>query len=120
MVIEMLEKEFRKEVLESQKPAVVLFYMSHCPYCTEFLPKFRELFRNMGTMTAQVDISDFDSGLWNDYRIEAVPTVIAFRQGRVCARADAIPHEGLGSEHVKEEMRNKPECFQAISDSAKA
>ncbi len=119
MIVDMVEKEFRKEIIESRKPAVVLFHMPHCPYCVEFMPGFHELSKDIGVMTGQLDISDYNSDLWDEYHIDAVPTVIAFRQGQVCARAEAILHKGLSIELLKEEIRNKPECFQTTSSNTR-
>ena len=114
MIVDMVEEEFRREVVESRKPTVVLFHMPRCPYCVEFMPVFHELSGDIGVMTVQVDISDYDSDLWDEYHIDAVPTVIAFRQGQVCARADAILHVGLSLERLEEEMKRRPECFETI------
>lgn len=117
MAIEMVENEFRKEIVKSGKSAVVLFYMSHCPHCMAFIPKFRELCKSFGVMTMQLDISNYDSDLWEEYHIEAVPTVIAFKQGQVCARVDAASHIGLSFERLIEEIRNKPDAFGTSSDN---
>ena len=115
MVTEMVEKEFREEIIKSGRPAVVLFHMANCPFCREFRPKFHELSKTLGVLTTQLDISDYDSDLWQEYKIEAVPTVIAFKDGRICARADSTPHVCLTLERLMEEIRKKPECFGASS-----
>jgi thiol-disulfide isomerase/thioredoxin len=114
MVTEIAEKEFREEIVISGKSAIILFHMSGCPFCREFRPKFYELSKSLGVLTLQFDISDYDSGLWEEYRIEAVPTVIAFKDGRVCTRADSTPHACLSLERLMEEMRKKPECFNLL------
>jgi thioredoxin-like negative regulator of GroEL len=113
----MVEKEFREVIIKSGKSAVVLFHMSGCPFCREFRPKFHELSKTRGVLTAQLDISNYDSGLWEEYHIEAVPTVIAFKDGLVCARADSTPHVCLNLERLMEEMRKKLECFSVLSDT---
>ena len=111
MLFDMAEEEFRKRIIEGRESAVVLFHMPRCPYCVEFAPKFRELSKNMRVMVVQVDISDYNSDLWDEYRIEAVPTVIAFKGGQICSRADAILHVGLSIGRFEEEMQKRPECF---------
>jgi len=111
VILDITENEFRKTIVEARRPAVVLFHMPRCPYCVEFMPRFQELSRNMKAIVVQLDISDYDSDLWDEYQIEAVPTVIAFKGGQVCARADAILHVGLSVERLKEEMRKRSECF---------
>jgi len=115
MIIELHEKKFTKEIVEPRKSAVVLFYMPRCPYCIEFMPRFLELSEKIEMTVAQVDISSYDSDLWEEYHIDAVPTVIAFRQGQVCARADAILHKGLSINFLQEEIQRKPECFHVVS-----
>lgn len=115
MIIELHEKKFTKEIVEPRKSAVVLFYMPRCPYCIEFMPRFLELSEKIEMTVAQVNISSYDSDLWEEYHIDAVPTVIAFRQGQVCARADAILHKGLSINFLQEEIQRKPECFHVVS-----
>lgn len=115
MIIELLERNFKKEIVERRKSAVALFYMPHCPYCVEFAPRFRVLSEKIEMPVIQVDISDYDSELWEEYHIEAVPTVIAFKQGQICARADAILHKGLSLNSLQEEIQRRPDCFHVLS-----
>jgi hypothetical protein len=45
--------------------------------------------------TLRVYIDDYDNPLWEDYSIEAVPTVVLFDKGRVTRRLEARLGSGL-------------------------
>ncbi len=111
MTIELPERDFKTTIIESQASAIVLFYMRECPYCRQFLPEFRKLSNNMRTKVVQVDITGTNSSIWEDYGIEAVPTVVVFKEGKARARADAVRHIGLTTEHIQEMIRKNPDCF---------
>jgi thioredoxin-like negative regulator of GroEL len=111
MITELREEDFRQKIIEYSAPTVVLFYMRECPYCKQFLPLFSKLSGNIPTKIAQVDISSTNSPLWDDYNIEAVPTVIAFKDGKIHARADAVRHVGLTTEHIEEMIHKNPDFF---------
>ena len=89
-----------------------MFYMARCPYCLQFIPEFEKLSEGIEANTFRVEISNYhDDDLWDEFHIEAVPTVIAFRDGQVCTRVDAAHGMGLSRERLESEIRNKPECF---------
>ena len=50
----------------------------------------------------RVNVDDYDNPLWEDYSIEAVPTVILFDEGRVCRRLDGRLGEGLSEKQLSE------------------
>jgi len=113
MLVEVPENEFESTIIKPGRPAVVMFYMPHCPYCQSFMSIFHDLSQRMGVPAIQVDISNYDSDLWDEYHIEAVPTIVSFRNGNICTRVDAVLHEGLNREDLEKEMLGKPECFGA-------
>lgn len=111
-MIEINEKEFKKKIIETKKTTIVLFYMPYCPYCQRFMPEFEELSNKMKIMMAKVDISDYYNGdLWDEYEIQAVPTIIAFKDRQICTRIDVELGADLDIEDIESEMKNKPECF---------
>ncbi len=73
---------------------VALFTAQWCGFCLRFLPTFRRA-QAEGVRFVEVDISDYDDPLWDVYRIEVVPTLIVFHQGKVAARADGRYMRGL-------------------------
>ncbi len=112
MVEEMSEKEFRSSIVQSQKSAIVLFYLNGCPYCRGFAPEFEKFSKEVKITAAKVEMSNYhDHDLWDEYHIEAVPTVIVFREGQVCTRVDSSHGTCATREALESELRNKPECF---------
>jgi len=91
------------EELERNEKVLALFYASWCPYCMTFLPDFNknvETF-NSGTVV-HVLLDDYDNPMWDDYGIEAVPTVIFFERGEVSKRLDGKFGAGLKAKQFKE------------------
>ncbi len=86
----------------------VAFVADWCPFCRAFLAPFSEL-RGAGPFEiAFGDVTDEESPLWDDFRIEVVPTVLGFRDGRPEYRRDGIHGVGLLDEDlaaIRTEMR---------------
>lgn len=87
-------EEFDTKVLSSNKKTLVLFYASWCPYCANFKPTFESSKTDpMNKIGALVD--EDENPLWDRFNIQAVPTMIAFENGKIIARRDAKKHVGL-------------------------
>ncbi len=87
-------EEFDSKILNDGKKTLVLFYASWCPYCANFKPSFENAStNNLRKMGALVD--EDENPLWDRFNIQAVPTMIAFENGKVIARRDAKKHVGL-------------------------
>jgi thioredoxin-like negative regulator of GroEL len=87
-------EEFDSKVLGNDKKTVVLFYATWCPYCANFKPTFESA--NVGTANKLGSIIDEDENpLWDRFNIQAVPTMIAFQNGKIISRRDARKHAGL-------------------------
>ncbi|MDR1993858.1 MAG: thioredoxin family protein [Nitrososphaerota archaeon] len=71
------------------KRVLVLFYATWCPHCTRFIPVFREKTIDCNFNIVQMCMDDYDNPLWDDYKIDAVPTVILFENGKVSSRLDS-------------------------------
>ena len=83
-----------EEKVKQHKRVLVLFCASWCPFCQNFFATFDRLATKQSfEKRLRVYIDDEDNQLWEDYSIEAVPTVILFEQGRVTRRLNS----GLGS-----------------------
>ncbi|MCL2359170.1 thioredoxin family protein [Candidatus Bathycorpusculum sp.] len=80
------------------KRVLVLFYSSGCPHCMRFMPIFDEKAVNSMSSIVHVLMDDYDSSLWDDYSVEAVPTVILFEDGRVSRRLDSLPGNCIKAE----------------------
>ncbi len=90
-------QEFHRQVLEAPVPTLALFYAEWCPFCVSFQPLFREQQARSGQSLrfVEVDISDEENTLWEEYSVEIVPTLICFDGGEVRARADGVAGRGL-------------------------
>ncbi len=87
-------EEFDAKVLSGNKKTLVLFYASWCPYCANFKPTFEssktDAINKMGAL-----VDEDENPLWDRFNIQAVPTMIAFENGKIIARRDAKKHVGL-------------------------
>lgn len=87
-------EEFDSKVLNNGKKTLVLFYASWCPYCANFKPSFESANVN-NTVKVEALVDEDENPLWDRFNIQAVPTMIAFENGKVVARKDARKHVGL-------------------------
>jgi len=102
-MIEVNNKCDLENQLKKSKRVLALFYTSWCPYCTSFLAIFdRAIMKRNFECALRVNVDDYDNPLWEDYSIEAVPTVILFDEGRVCRRLDGRFGEGLSEKQLGE------------------
>ena len=87
-----------EDILSSQEKALVMFYADWCPFCRKFKAIF-ETSANSSTNSQQKfyesNIDDDDNPLWERFSIEAVPTIIAFKKGKIISRRDAKMGVGL-------------------------
>lgn len=98
-------KVYTKEELAAQlgknKNALAIFYSSWCPYCIGFVPTFNKKVASLGFDVIHVLLDDYDSPLWDEYEIPAVPTIIYFENREVCKRLDAKLGRGLNEAEFK-------------------
>lgn len=76
------------------KELLVLFYAEWCGYCQRFKPVFTEVAGDCKCNCALMDISDEDDPLWDDLQIEAVPTMILYRNGEIIDRGTGALEKG--------------------------
>ncbi len=88
--------------LKTNGKVLALFYASWCPYCKSFVPVFdKKVFNFTGGSVIHVLLDDYDNPLWDEYSIEAVPTVIFYDKGKVCRRLDGKLGVGLNEKQLK-------------------
>lgn len=98
-------EDFSRE-LEKHEKALAIFYASWCPYCMAFVPVFNsEVEGFTGGTVIHVILDDYDNPLWDDYAVEAVPTVIYFEKSKVATRLDGRFGVGLTEKQLKEWLR---------------
>jgi len=96
---------------------VVAFLASWCPFCRAFRPEYERLARELPVGIGVVDVSDVDCPIWDRFRLEVVPTVVVFREGRAVFRQDGRPGEGLGERDLAQ-LREALERFPPPSEAA--
>ena len=95
-MIEVSDKGDLWSHLQKSKRVLALFYASWCPFCVRFLPIFNKNSSKQDVdLVLRVKVDDYDNPLWNDYSIEAVPTVIFFDEGNISRRLDGRLGYGL-------------------------
>ncbi len=72
----------------------MLFYTDWCPYCANFKPTFEELGSSNLQKKAAL-VNEDENSLWDRFNIQAIPTMIAFQNGKILTRRDAKKEVGL-------------------------
>jgi thioredoxin 1 len=76
----------------------VLFYASWCPDCSRFMPAFEAAASKTKVKVAKAKIDADENSIWEDYKIEVVPTVVLFEGGKEKMR---IEEKGKGIDKKK-------------------
>lgn len=79
-VIEGTSANFKKEVLESDKPVLVDFNATWCPPCQALHPVLEEMAESDAYKIVTVDI-DAESELAEEYDVSSIPCLVAFKCG---------------------------------------
>lgn len=90
MVHEVPGERFRASDLPGGRVAV-MFTADWCGYCRRFAPHFKRI--REGWM---VDVSDEEDPLWDQHRLQVVPTVLVFQDGEEVGRWQGV----LADHHV--------------------
>lgn len=106
------EAEFDAQVLQSKLPVVVDFYAPWCGPCRKLSPMLDEMAGPLADKIKFVKINlDEAPQLAQRYKIEAVPTLMFFQDGKVIDTVVGLPSEeqlkGRLNLLVKTEERNK-------------
>ncbi len=107
MVTQVTTEDFRREVLESDRPVVVDFYADWCVPCRQLGPEMEALSETWEGRVrfAKLDV-DRAAELAQQYGVLSIPTVLLFEEGKVKARTTGakpgsqIAHE-LGLEGLE-------------------
>ena len=100
---EINEKHELDSVLKQNKQVLALFCSSWCPFCRSFFPAFNNgIANNKFERVIRVYLEDDDNPLWEEYSIEAVPTVILFEEEKVIRRIDARLGGGLNEKQFSQ------------------
>lgn len=102
------DENFTELVMESESPVVVYFWADWCPPCKWMAPIIKEVAsENEKTfLIAQLD-TDRNRQTTIKYRIEAIPTFIVFRDGKITGRfVGGMQKAGL-LHHIRQAVNNQ-------------
>ena len=102
------DANFTERVMESESPVVVYFWADWCPPCKWMAPIIKEVAsENEKTfLMAQLD-TDRNRQTTIKYRIEAIPTFIVFRAGKIIGRfVGGMQKAGL-LHHIRQAINNQ-------------
>jgi thioredoxin 1 len=90
-VAEVTDQNFEAEVLNSDKPAIIDFWAEWCAPCRAIAPIVKELAERYGDRVkiAKMDV-DSHPITPGQYGIRAIPTVLAFKDGRVVEQLTGV------------------------------
>jgi thioredoxin 1 len=98
-MIEVSSKSELASQFKANEKVVALFYASWCPFCTRFLPVFDKYAKKTSSkFFLRINVDDEDNPLWEEYDLEAVPSLILFEKGQVRRRLDCKLGSGLNEE----------------------
>ncbi|MGE8943056.1 thioredoxin [Leptospira interrogans] len=78
------DQDFATEVLKSSEPVVVDFYAEWCGPCKAMAPALEQVATEMQgkVKIVKVDV-DQNPGITQQFRIQAMPTLMVFKDGKV-------------------------------------
>ena len=105
-MIEITKKAELEKNLVSKEKSVVLFYSSWCPFCRRFLTTFKKSSENKKLQFLLARIDDDENPIWEEFSIEAVPTIIYFTKNKVVQRMDGQLGLGLNEKQAMKWLDN--------------
>ena len=99
-----IPEEFDSKVLDNKQKTLVLFYADWCPYCANFKPTFEEI-KSAKIQKKAALVNEDANPLWERFNIQAIPTMIAFENGKIITRRDAKSGMGLTRSDMESIMK---------------
>ncbi len=102
-IIDIHTKRDLDGILKNNKHVLGMFCSSWCPFCQDFQPVFKAEIENYSyERIVRVFLEEDNNPLWEDFSIEAVPTVIFFDNSQISSRLDSRLGEGLNRKQFRE------------------
>ena len=96
-MIDLNDQNFKEEVLESDKPVLVDMYTNWCPPCKVIAPMVEKIAEDYQEKIKVGKLNvDEARGTAMTYSIEAIPTLIIFKQGQIADKIiGVVPYQVL-------------------------
>jgi thioredoxin-like negative regulator of GroEL len=104
--------EFEQEILKSPEPRIVLFAADWCGYCRRFLSIVNDYQNDKGKLqppsdeVAVVNVDSDGGSLWNDFKIDLVPTLAVFHKSVEIFRRNGKSFVGLGQKDLEDAVNS--------------
>ncbi|MCZ8533520.1 thioredoxin family protein [Psychrobacillus psychrodurans] len=84
-----------KKKIATGEPVTAYFFSPECGYCKEMTPRLSPLAEKNDIEIVKYNVLEYEKG-WNDYLIQATPTMIYFEDGKEVVRVEgAISNEQI-------------------------
>ncbi|MHB1869142.1 MAG: thioredoxin family protein [Nitrososphaerales archaeon] len=97
-------KEEFAEISNSSEPKLILFAAKWCGYCSLFLKMAKEFKPSSDAELVLIDADDADESLWDDYKLNLVPTLVVFQSGKELFRKDGMSGIGLRASDLSDAL----------------
>jgi thioredoxin 1 len=99
-----LGKSDLEKNLKSPGPTIVLFAAEWCGYCRRFISMMKTFQTEQPRKVSIVDADSEGGSLWDDYRLDLVPTVVVFKNGAEIFRRNGRPGAGLEAKDLQDAL----------------
>lgn len=109
MTIQEINKheELNDTLKNASKPVVIDIWMDDCPPCNMLAPKLKAVAQDYEDQVSVVKIKvDDDSPVLEDLEVEAIPTLLFFKDGNEISRLEGVAHSKELDQHFKQVLEN--------------
>jgi len=97
--------ELTKQVSQAKR-VLALFSSSRCPFCQRFAKFFDTHVDSCNAdLIVRINMDDYNSPLWDEYNVDAVPTLMFFEAGTIKSRLNAGSGVGITENQFTEWLK---------------